>query len=119
MKPKITAEEFDRIFDEGQEDILPYVDLESGIRINQPQQRVNVDFPTWMVLALDREADRLGVTRQSVIKTWIGERLDQTAERRVRNETDRVALVRERAARYASKAAAKEPSGDAPEPSAD
>jgi hypothetical protein len=45
------------------------------------QRRVNVDFPSWMVDSLDREARRLGVTRQSIIKVWIAERLahDSTA----------------------------------------
>ncbi|OLT58155.1 CopG family transcriptional regulator [Moorena bouillonii PNG] len=41
------------------------------------QKRVNVDFPTWMIEALDREAKRLGVTRQSIIKVWLAERLEQ------------------------------------------
>jgi hypothetical protein len=109
MKPRISAEEFDRMFDEG-EDVTPYLDFDSAIRINQPQQRVNVDFPTWMVLALDREASRLGVTRQSVIKTWIGERLEATNERRVQTESERVALVRERQARYGSKPASEDAS---------
>ncbi len=76
---RITAEELDRIFDEGEEDIVQYLDHESGIHINRPRQRVNVDFPTWMVLALDEEARRVGVTRQSVIKMWIAQRLDRRA----------------------------------------
>jgi hypothetical protein len=45
----------------------------------QVQKRVNVDFPTWMIESLDKEASRLGVTRQSIIKVWLAERLEQTA----------------------------------------
>jgi len=45
----------------------------------QEQKRVNVDFPTWMIDSLDREAGRLGVTRQSILKVWLAERLEQTA----------------------------------------
>jgi len=71
----ITPEEFDRMFDDG-EDISPYLDWSKARRPGLEPRRVNVDFPTWMVLALDREANRLGVTRQSVIKIWIAERLE-------------------------------------------
>jgi hypothetical protein len=76
MKSKsITAKEFDEKFDNG-EDISEYVDWSTAIRPNREVQRINVDFSTWMVRALDAEAVRLGVTRQSVIKMWIGDRLD-------------------------------------------
>jgi hypothetical protein len=67
------AKEFDKRFDAGQ-DITKYLDLTKARRPNQPK-RVNVDFPSWMVDSLDKEADRLGVTRQSIIKIWISERL--------------------------------------------
>jgi hypothetical protein len=70
------AEELDRRFDNG-EDMTPYLDLTKTTRPGQEMRRVNVDFPAWMVASLDREARRLGVTRQSVIKVWIGERLEQ------------------------------------------
>lgn len=70
----ITAEELDEKFDNG-EDISAYVDWSKARRPNQEARRVNVDFPAWMVERLDREAGRLGVTRQSVIKMWIAERL--------------------------------------------
>ncbi len=72
------AEELDRIFDEGKEDILPYLDLAKAVRPGHDAKRVNVDFPSWMVSRLDLEADRLGVPRQSLIKVWIAERLAQT-----------------------------------------
>ncbi|MEB3312204.1 MAG: CopG family transcriptional regulator [Snowella sp.] len=69
------AEELDQKFDDGEE-ILQYFDLNSIKRPGLEVKRVNVDFPAWMVEALDRESQRLGVHRQAVIKTWIAERLD-------------------------------------------
>jgi hypothetical protein len=71
------TEEFDELFDAG-EDITAHLDVSSAHRPGLAQRRVNVDFPSWMVESLDREARRLGVTRQSVIKVWIAERLAQT-----------------------------------------
>lgn len=68
------AKEFDRRFDAG-EDVSACLDTSKARRANLSPKRVNVDFPTWMVESLDREAGRLGVTRQSVIKVWIAERL--------------------------------------------
>jgi hypothetical protein len=73
----ISAKKFDKIFDEGKEDITPYLDLSSIRRPNRETQRVNVDFPGWMVNSMDKEAHRLGITRQSLIKTWLAERLDR------------------------------------------
>ena len=73
------ATDFDKKFDEGVEDIIDDLDLPSATRPNQTPRRVNVDFPSWMVESLDREAKRLGVTRQSVIKLWIAEKLDRKA----------------------------------------
>jgi predicted DNA binding CopG/RHH family protein len=70
------AKDLDRQFDKG-EDISQYLDLARAKRVNQEQRRVNVDFPSWMIHALDKEASRLGVTRQSIIKVWISERLKQ------------------------------------------
>lgn len=70
------ASEFDRKFDAG-EDVTSDLDLSGARRPGVRQRRVNVDFPSWMVESLDREAKRLGVTRQSVIKVWIAERLAQ------------------------------------------
>jgi hypothetical protein len=72
------ASELDKRFDDG-EDITSELDLTKVRRPNREQRRVNVDFPTWMIDALDREARRLGVTRQSIIKVWIAERLEQKA----------------------------------------
>ena len=70
------AEAFDRKFDENQEDILDDLDLTQIRRPGYEQRRINVDFPVWMIEALDREALRLGVSRQSIIKIWIAERLE-------------------------------------------
>lgn len=70
------ANEFDKKFDAG-EDITEDLDLSSARRPLQDVRRVNVDFPAWMVESLDREAKRLGVARQSVIKIWIAERLER------------------------------------------
>jgi hypothetical protein len=69
------AEEFDQSFDRG-EDVTSALDLGAVRRPGLEQRRVNVDFPTWMIESLDREARRLGVTRQSIIKVWIAERLE-------------------------------------------
>jgi hypothetical protein len=70
------AKDFDKKFDDG-EDITEFLDLSQARRPGHEQRRVNVDFPTWMIEALDREANRLGVTRQSIIKVWIAERLER------------------------------------------
>lgn len=70
------ATEFDAKFDRG-EDITEFLELSQVQRPGHQQKRVNVDFPTWMIKALDREAQRLGVTRQSIIKIWIAERLEK------------------------------------------
>lgn len=72
------AEAFDREFDSG-EDILADLDLEKASRPRLRSRRVNVDFPGWMIDELDKEAKRLGVTRQSIIKVWLSERLEQSA----------------------------------------
>ena len=70
------ADEFDTLFDDGK-DISHLLDLSSAKRPNQEQKRVNVDFPKWMVSQLDAEARRVGVTRQSIIKVWLAERLEE------------------------------------------
>jgi hypothetical protein len=72
------AKEFDKKFDEG-ESIIRKLDLSKAIRPNQVQKRVNVDFPLWMIQSLDKEAKRLGVPRQSIIKIWLAERLQKSS----------------------------------------
>ena len=71
------AKTLDERFEEG-ENILDAFDLSKARRPNQEQKRVNVDFPTWMIKSLDKEARHLGVTRQSIIKVWLAERLEKT-----------------------------------------
>ena len=72
------AKDFDQQFDDDV-DITQSLDLSKAKRVLQEQKRVNVDFPTWMIESLDREAGILGVTRQSIIKVWLAERLEQAA----------------------------------------
>lgn len=79
---KIKHDELDRRFDAG-EDVSSYLDLSGARRPGRTVKRVNVDFPEWMVRSLDREARRLGVPRQSIIKVWVAERL-QASERKGR-----------------------------------
>ncbi|MBI3617654.1 MAG: CopG family transcriptional regulator [Candidatus Omnitrophica bacterium] len=68
------VKDFDKKFDEGR-DVSRYLDMSKARRPEQEQKRVNVDFPQWMVHSLDKEAKRLGVPRQSIIKVWVAERL--------------------------------------------
>ena len=82
------AKEFEQQFDDGI-DLTASLDLSKAKRVLQEQKRVNVDFPTWMVDSLDREASKLGVTRQSIIKVWLAERLEAS--------TSNVPLQRSRA----------------------
>ena len=72
------AKKFEQQFDDGI-DISASLDLSKAKRVMQEQKRVSVDFPIWMVDSLDREASKLGVTRQSLIKLWLAERLEATA----------------------------------------
>ena len=78
------AEELDKIFDDGKEDMSPHLDMSTLRRPNLNQKRVNVDLPTWMIQRLDRQASLIGVTRQSIIKVWLSERIkEEYAERYV------------------------------------
>ena len=72
------AKKFDSDFESGK-DITDALDLSKARRPLLEQKRVNVDFPAWMIESLDKEASRLGVTRQSIIKVWLAERLEQSA----------------------------------------
>ncbi len=69
------AKDFEQQFDEGL-DLTATLDVSKAKRVLQEQRRVNVDFPTWMIDSLDKEASKMGVTRQSVIKVWLAERLE-------------------------------------------
>lgn len=81
----MNAEEFDEKFDADKEDVVDDLDLSTARRVNQEQKRINVDFPSWVVEALDREAARIGVTRQSIIKVWLVERLEAGAAKKSRD----------------------------------
>ncbi|HEC20632.1 MAG TPA: CopG family transcriptional regulator [Gammaproteobacteria bacterium] len=72
------AKKFDADFDNGK-DVTASLDQAKANRPLRKSKRVNVDFPTWMIESLDREASRLGVTRQSIIKVWLAERLEHTS----------------------------------------
>jgi len=75
------ASDFDKRFDNG-ENIIDDLDLKNGKRVLHEQRRVNVDIPEWMIKSLDKEAGRLGVTRQSIIKVWLAERLEGILHRK-------------------------------------
>ena len=75
---EISAEEFDRLFDAG-EDLTPYLDMSSAHRPNQETKQINIELPQWMLNALDREAKHLGITRQSVIKTLLSRELNKAS----------------------------------------
>ncbi len=82
---KITAEEFDQKFERG-EDISEHLDFSRSVKLKDfnklktNTKKVNVDFPEWVINALDQEAKKIGVTRQSIIKVWIAERLKAEAD---------------------------------------
>ena len=79
------AKNFDKAFDDNSDDIIDSLDLSTLKRPNQTQKRVNVDFPIWMIDSLDKEASRLGVTRQSIIKVWLAERLEHSPATKTRS----------------------------------
>ena len=74
------AKQFDDAFDAGK-DVTAELDVAKARRPKHEAKRVNVDFPRWMIERLDREASRVGVTRQSIIKVWLAERLEKSAMR--------------------------------------
>jgi hypothetical protein len=69
------AKQLDKLFDDNQKDVLDHFDVSKAIRPNLAKERVNVDFPVWMIDDLDKAAATMGVTRQAVIKIWLAERL--------------------------------------------
>lgn len=73
-KKSITTQEFDKLFEE-EKDITGFLDIQTAKRNVLETRRVSVDFPEWMIIMLDQQAMKLGVTRQSVIKFWISEKL--------------------------------------------
>lgn len=71
------AKEFDKKFESG-EDMTDDLDFSKARRVNQEPKRVNIDFPVWVVEALDKQSKRLGITRQALVKVWIAEKLKET-----------------------------------------
>ena len=107
-KPKrISAEELDRLFDEGKEDVLQYFDLSKARRPNLETRRVNVDLPEWMIAALDAEARQRGITRQAMIKTWLFDKIRENTifvtDEEDRARTRAKQLAEPRGARYRAK----------------
>ena len=76
-KRTITVAEFDRLFDEGSDEVDDFLDWDNARRPGLVPKRVNVDFPTWMVQALDREASHRGIPRQALIKMWLADKLEE------------------------------------------
>ncbi len=76
---KNSESELDRKFDDDKEDILEYFDLSNAQRINLEQTKIDLDLPAWMIQSLDREAIRLGIARQAVIKIWLAERIEKVS----------------------------------------
>ena len=72
------TEDFDKAFDSGNDEIDGVVQWDKGCRPDLESRRVNIDFPAWMLRALDKEAAKLGIARQAIVKTWLAERLEQT-----------------------------------------
>ena len=77
------AEDFDKKFDDNEIDIIDDLDLSTLKRPNQIQKRINVDFPSWVIDSLDKAARKVGVTRQSIIKVWLVERLEAEAANKI------------------------------------
>jgi len=73
---RVKASKFDQEFDQAK-DVSRYLDVSKARRPGLEQRRVNVDIPVWMIESLDREASRLGIPRQSLVKVWIAERLER------------------------------------------
>jgi CopG antitoxin of type II toxin-antitoxin system len=72
------TKKFDELFDEGKEDITPFLDISNAKRLNSsmPQRRINLDLPEWMIEELDNQARRIGITRQAIIKVWLANCLE-------------------------------------------
>lgn len=76
---KISAEELDKKFDDGEEDILQYMDSKSGKVVPPLIHRINIDIPAEILAKVDKEADRVGIPRTSLIKVWIAQHVDRLA----------------------------------------
>jgi hypothetical protein len=83
------AKDFDKKFDDKKVDVIDDLDLSTIKHPNQAQKRINVDFPIWIINSVDKEASRVGVTRQSIIKVWLAERLEEQAANKALHRTSR------------------------------
>jgi len=83
------AKDFEEKFDDDMSDVIDDLDLSTAKRTNQVQTTINIDFPGWMLESLDKEANRLGVSRQSIIKVWLAERLEANVASRALERSDR------------------------------
>ncbi len=72
------AKQFDKKFESG-ENLTRDLDFSKARRVNQEPERVNIDFPAWVVEDLDKHSKRLGITRQDLVKFWIAEKLKEGA----------------------------------------
>ncbi len=89
----MNATNFDKKFNQDDSDIIDDLNIATARRVNLEQKRINVDFPSWVVESLDREAARIGVTRQSIIKVWLVERLHaEAANKALKGDADLVSL---------------------------
>lgn len=76
------AKEFDKKFDENEEDLIDDLDLSTLTRANEEQRRIDISFPVWVLDSLDKEAKRTGVSMDAIIKLWLVERLEEQAARK-------------------------------------
>lgn len=91
MKKKIKAKDFDKAFDENK-NVAKHLNKSKARRTNETLKRVNIDFPLWVILRLDREAARLGVSRQSLVKIWIAEKFsDGAGEEKIDGDEEQAA----------------------------
>jgi hypothetical protein len=72
---KITAEEFDRKFDDG-EDISAYIDWSKSTRPNLEPVEMTVVVTRGTMLRLDRRARELGLSRDTLLQSWLTEKLE-------------------------------------------
>jgi hypothetical protein len=74
---KVDEHKLDKKFDDNQESILEDFDIANAERVNLQQKKVNISMPLWMIEGLDKEASRLGVARQAIIKSWLANKLKE------------------------------------------
>jgi len=75
------AFEIDKIFDENRKEVLDYFDTSKIKMLNEETKRVNIDFPVWIINALDKEAKHIGVSRQAIVKMWLAEKLNNSMQK--------------------------------------